>query len=767
MTDQNVTLRTRPAEAAPLEDDPFAGLSSVLDDIIKGRAVGREAVAAPILQSPDTEPPVETRPPVAPAPRRMPVVTPSAMDRVLASAPKATPVAWQARAAPIGESPQDAFEAQLGMVHLPRASDPFPDADLRGTLDPEPVTVHAAEPEPVAQPASEAAMDGLAASVEALFAVAPSKVQQDARTAIAEVSAPALPVVDTLSEIELASALAGGSTPYADVQPTDAFVIPALPEAVQPEPQARLDDDVDFYDIVRTRGAVRAASVAPIALDNAAVAVEAVPASLTVGPVAVPISSEVPIAASHTDNASPMVATPGDKAGTLQPAPLARATSVEDDPLSEFTAYFESQSPTRTPPLARDPLVAPQPQASSIEKPVVLAPELTDAFDAPDAAVAAAPAAKSGGSRAYWVAAAVLGVAVLGGLGAVGGAWFSPDTAQPGGEPAIVRADNEPVRVAPADPGGTQVPNQDSVVMNEVAGGQAAQPLPVQPELVEGREEPQISGAPVKVEDRVPAGEGEGAAEPEGTLMVAPRAVQTVTVRPDGTLVVEPQAAVPAPAPIAELPADAGAVQSAPRAEADPVQQSEPAPAAVDLAPVAAPPAPTATNVAPVPEPALETAEVPVPAPAPEPAPEPAAAVQAAAPAPQPQALPSAPAVVPDSRPADQPLTIVNPDAQTAEQTQSAEQPVAAPSEQPAVLPGGFAMQISSQPSEAAAMKSLQDLSGRFGSILGGRDYAIQKAQVEGKGTFYRVRILASSREDANALCARYKAAGGSCFVTR
>ena len=43
----------------------------------------------------------------------------------------------------------------------------------------------------------------------------------------------------------------------------------------------------------------------------------------------------------------------------------------------------------------------------------------------------------------------------------------------------------------------------------------------------------------------------------------------------------------------------------------------------------------------------------------------------------------------------------------------------------------------------------------------------IKKAEIPNKGTYFRVRIPAGSREEANSLCSRYKSAGGSCLVTR
>ena len=76
-------------------------------------------------------------------------------------------------------------------------------------------------------------------------------------------------------------------------------------------------------------------------------------------------------------------------------------------------------------------------------------------------------------------------------------------------------------------------------------------------------------------------------------------------------------------------------------------------------------------------------------------------------------------------------------------------------------------MQIASQPNEAAAQSSYQNLVRRYASVLEGRPVNIVKADIAGKGTFWRVRVPADSRNDAIALCETYKAAGGNCFVSR
>ena len=76
-------------------------------------------------------------------------------------------------------------------------------------------------------------------------------------------------------------------------------------------------------------------------------------------------------------------------------------------------------------------------------------------------------------------------------------------------------------------------------------------------------------------------------------------------------------------------------------------------------------------------------------------------------------------------------------------------------------------MQISSQRSYDAAEASYNNLRQRFSSILADRKASIQTADIEGRGRFYQVKVLADSRDDAISLCERLKRAGGSCFVTR
>lgn len=154
--------------------------------------------------------------------------------------------------------------------------------------------------------------------------------------------------------------------------------------------------------------------------------------------------------------------------------------------------------------------------------------------------------------------------------------------------------------------------------------------------------------------------------------------------------------------------------------------------------------------------PAPKAAAPAAPAVAAEPVPAEAAAPKAAATKPLVSTTPSSVAVAP-TRPSDQPVDVVGevkPDQVAAVSANAA----------PA---GDWAMQIASQPNEAAAQSSYQDLLRRYGNVLNGHPANIVKAEIAGKGTFWRVRVPAATRNDAITLCESYKAAGGNCFVSK
>ncbi|MDF1609882.1 SPOR domain-containing protein [Hoeflea sp. YIM 152468] len=382
-------------------------------------------------------------------------------------------------------------------------------------------------------------------------------------------------------------------------------------------------------------------------------------------------------------------------------------------------------------------------------------------------------AARSG-SRGPVVAIAVLGIAVVAVAGAFGWSMLSGDDTTADGGPRIIRAETEPVKVLPENPGGVTVPNQDKAVYDRVAGVDSGPPG--QPALVNSAEEPvdvvqrtldpeilPLEGrgdTAVKSEDRLIAGGSNAEAETDGAAapVVSPRKVRTMIVKPDGSIVAREE-----PDPVAEaedtqqLVASAGTVLDAP---AETPQTPEPTETAGADAPLTTP-AETADTA--------ETAET-----------DPGSIAPVRVVKTQ-QIRPVANAPVPAGRPADQPINVVGtvsqggnvsaapsaaaqPATPAAEPVEVASAPVAAA---PAANPGGYYVQIASQPTVEGAQQSWRTLSSRYSSVLGGQSVDIQRADIPGKGVFHRVRVPAGSKDQANALCSRYKSAGGSCFVSR
>ncbi|WP_422370241.1 SPOR domain-containing protein [Hoeflea sp.] len=383
-------------------------------------------------------------------------------------------------------------------------------------------------------------------------------------------------------------------------------------------------------------------------------------------------------------------------------------------------------------------------------------------------------------SRAPLVALIVLGVAVFAGAGAFGWSMMSGGDDDAADGPRIIRADTEPVKVLPENPGGVTVPNQDKAVYDRVAGGDAAQtgqralvntaeePVDVvqrtlDPDVLplEGRNE----AVAVKSEDRLTADSGaeSTAGSGAGAPVVSPRRVRTMIVRPDGSIVPreepapeiaqaetgsgdETVTAQPASEATAEAPTAPREPQQDTAASAAAALETEAAQAGTTAEPASADGGTTEGTVAPV---RVVTTQ-PIRAP------------------------------VPQGRPADQPVNVVgtvtqggnvaNPvqaPAAQAPAAQPAAQEVASAATAPVSNPGGYYVQIASQPTAEGAQASWQTLSNRYSSVIGGRGVDIQRADIPGKGVFHRVRIPAGGRDEANALCSRYKAAGGSCFVSR
>ncbi|WEX07332.1 SPOR domain-containing protein [Chelativorans sp. AA-79] len=395
------------------------------------------------------------------------------------------------------------------------------------------------------------------------------------------------------------------------------------------------------------------------------------------------------------------------------------------------------------------------------------------------------PPAASRGSRLN--SRLMMASAVIGGVAILGGVAFFALSSGESGEPVLLSADASPVKMRPENPGGIQIPNQENPVYKRVSGEQT-DPAAEQPRLVSSTEEPvvlplpdegelgpeedvaggtlpqeDVSSAPVEEasasstgsstpadtslaalsgQDRADestdtagestdtSGEPTGTAgEPTGTVgerltsslrqeqlddsvvTVTPHRVRSLVVRPDGTMV--------------------------PREVPQPVRAE---PGAAEIRGESVPGGNTGEDAAQAQQDAQDTAAPAVPRTGPIP--------------------PSRPGNIARQPARQEPASAQQPQQVAALGTQQPAQAATAPASE-------WSVQIASQPSVEDAQKSYQQLAQRYGNVLQGKGVNIVKADIEGKGTYYRVRIPSASKEAAIQLCTQLKSAGGNCFVSK
>jgi len=325
--------------------------------------------------------------------------------------------------------------------------------------------------------------------------------------------------------------------------------------------------------------------------------------------------------------------------------------------------------------------------------------------------------------RGVVVVLAMLGLVMIGAGGAFayrtmfGGAILAPSV------PPVIKANDAPNKIVPnrsdnqtaaSNPAGTATSGSpDKLVSRE------EQPVAIQP-----------ANAPPRVVSTIP-------------VLPAPGAV------PSGP-----------PAAVAPAPPAAPALPSAPPKAAAPAQPPAP--------PLAGSGEPKKIHTVTIRSDQVGNPSAAPPAPAPA-APAPAArprATEAPAKATAPKASGNAPlAIVPVAQgaaPAAEP-----PPRSRVARTEAPSAPVAtAPAAAPAA--GGYAVQVTSQRSEAEAQTEFKTLQAKFPGQLGSRQPIIHRADLGDKGTFYRALVgpFASS-EAAAAMCSNLKAAGGSCIVQK
>lgn len=289
-----------------------------------------------------------------------------------------------------------------------------------------------------------------------------------------------------------------------------------------------------------------------------------------------------------------------------------------------------------------------------------------------------------------------------------------------------IKADGT-VRQKPADPGGIDIPHQDVRVYDQLEGkrdnAQAVEHLLPPPEVPkEAPPSPRADGVAPTVDASAPV------------PTAAPVAPVTET-----------------PAPVAAP--TAAAKPGAKSAAKDEILDRSAAAKSVSTT-VAVPPAPAA-----------------VPAPLPE-----AAAPAPSSPAPASLAVPAASAaasVKTPKAPAAPPVTIdqlLNRDAVPAKaddkvaKTDKTE--IAAPKTAP-VAAGKAVIQLASMPNEAQAQATMKSLQQKHAQALGGVSLHVVRADLGGRGVYYRIQSQGIAESDAARICSSLKQANAGCILVR
>lgn len=439
-------------------------------------------------------------------------------------------------------------------------------------------------------------------------------------------------------------------------------------------------------------------------------------------------------------------------AAAVAPVPEAAPPAELRGALDEFEALLRRSEPATAQPRPTDAELAAReyqpPEPEAYQRPVPAAPQAPAArdldeeaasygygYDEPAGAGMAEPAPYPDEDmpdleprRSYkglWTAAALLAVGVIG----VGAAMtFRSTTTSNNGQPLVISADTGPTKVEPANPGGTEVPNQNKQIYDRASVPPAAptkvvssseQPVDVQqaarsmaPRVVlpgpgsagsngtDGTTNPLAQAPAAPTQSATPA-EPALTAVPPVPGLGEPRKVRTVAIRPDGT------------------PAGAGSVANN---TAPMVTGSAPSRSAPSMA-MANPASPADT-----PRPAAKVQER-ASAPATTPAPTPPVRVAVAPPAAAPAATPSTAAIRSGT--------------------------------------GDFTVQLAAPGSEAEARATFAALVRKYPDQLRGQNPIVRKTDLAGGKTVFRLRVGPYSRDDATTMCTALQGAGGQCFISK
>jgi hypothetical protein len=304
--------------------------------------------------------------------------------------------------------------------------------------------------------------------------------------------------------------------------------------------------------------------------------------------------------------------------------------------------------------------------------------------------------------------AALFGLAVVGTAGAFGyRAVFGGSSSH---VPPVIKADTGPLKIVPKETEARKTVSDRVTADTEKMVPREERPVDISQRIVAP-----AAATPAPVPAVQPLMNTRG----NGVLSSEPKKVRTIVIRPDGSEMPQALASPMPPQAPAVAVANAGA----------------PAPVPQRAAPVAPPLAPARPAVAPH-----------------DPAPKPVRPVAVSRPG------------------ASAPLSL-NPAVETRPVrtanagSTSLAAPVAAPNHTSA---GGYAVQVSSQRSEADAKAAYRGLQNKYGKELGSQPMFVHKVDLGAKGIYYRTMVGPfASASEATQLCSSLKSAGGSCLVQR
>ena len=300
--------------------------------------------------------------------------------------------------------------------------------------------------------------------------------------------------------------------------------------------------------------------------------------------------------------------------------------------------------------------------------------------------------------------AGVVAVVAIGGAGLYAYLSMSPNSVVTAGQPPVIRAEQGPNKVVPAQPAASEQASGDGQKLiydrvggNAPAGGER---------VVSSEEQPVDVSQAAQPQPRViqPAtGNAPKPVAPTNASATEPKRVRTLTVRADGSIVED---ASPAPTP--------GAAVAQPSALAQATASTP-----VALSPGTGAPAPTS-----------------------------------------PTPIAATPSIVPN---VPRPPTRVAAAPATAAPTAPAAAPAAS-----AAATGGFFVQVASARTEADAQTAWRAAQSKYPAVLNSRPVTFPRADLGDRGIYYRAWVGPfGNRDDASGLCQSLRAQGGDCMVQR